>query len=82
MLHVEQAADGTLKATMDSPDQGATAIPVAKVTLESGKFGLDVTAVGGSYQGTLDAAKDEISGTWRQSGQEIPLVLKKDAAKK
>jgi hypothetical protein len=28
----------------------------------------------------LDREKDELSGTWRQSGQEIPLVLKKDPA--
>lgn len=81
VLKIAQAADG-LTATMDSPDQGATDIPVKKVTLEAEKFSLDVAAVSGSYEGTLDAAKGEISGTWRQSGQELPLVLKKQAAKK
>jgi hypothetical protein len=78
VVHVTQAPDGALGATMDSPDQGATGIPVAKVTFEEQKLGLDVTAVGGSYAGTLDPAKKEIAGTWKQSGQAIPLVLKKD----
>jgi hypothetical protein len=82
VLHVTQSADGALGATMDSPDQGATAIPVAKVTFAEQKLGLDVTAVGGSYLGTFDPAKKEIAGTWKQSGQEIPLVLKQDAPAK
>jgi len=30
---------------------------------------LDVTAVAGSYEGRLDAAKNEITGTWRENGQ-------------
>lgn len=82
VLHVERAAEGALKATMDSPDQNATGIPVAKVALQDQKLTLDVTAVAGSYEGTLDAARGEITGTWRQNGQEIPLLLKKDAARK
>ncbi len=80
VLKVAKAADGALTATMDSPDQNAAGIPVAKVAVDGAKVTLDVAAVKGSYEGTLDAAKDEITGTWRQSGQEIPLVLKKDAA--
>jgi hypothetical protein len=80
VLHVVQEAAG-LKATMDSPDQGnQTGIPVEKVAFEKEKFTLDVAVVRGSYEGTLDAAKGEISGTWRQSGQEIPLVLRKGEA--
>lgn len=82
VLHVERSADGTLKATMDSPDQNnTTGIPVAKVTFENPKLGLEVTAVAGSYEGTLDAAKNEITGTWRQNGQELALAFRKDTAK-
>jgi hypothetical protein len=79
VLHVTRSAEGALTATMDSPDQNATTgIPVAKATFEDQTLRLDVTAVGGSYEGKLDPAKKEITGTWRQAGQELPLVLKKD----
>lgn len=82
VLHVAQETEG-LKATMDSPDQGGqTGIPVEKVAFEKEKLTLDVVVVRGSYEGTLDAAKGEISGTWRQNGQEIPLVFKKGEAAK
>jgi hypothetical protein len=81
VLHVSEA-EGALKATMDSPDQGATGIPVAKVGFENQKLTLDVAAVSGSYEGTLDAAKGEVSGTWKQSGQELALVFKKYATAK
>ncbi len=81
VLKVRQAAEGALTATMDSPDQNATDIPVAKIAFENGKLTLDVAAVGGAYEGTLDAGKNEISGTWKQSGQALPLLFKKEAGK-
>jgi hypothetical protein len=82
VLKVAQTPQGALTATMDSPDQNASGIPVAKIAVEDKKVTLDVTAVAGSYEGTLDPQKNEISGTWKQSGQELPLVLKKEAPAK
>jgi hypothetical protein len=81
VLKTRQTEAGALTATMDSPDQNASDIPVAKITVESGKVALDVAAVGGSYEGTLDPAKNEIVGTWKQAGQALPLVFKKEPAK-
>jgi hypothetical protein len=82
VLHVAREAEG-LKATMDSPDQGSqTGIPVEKAVFENEKLTLDVAVVRGSYEGTLDAAKGEITGTWRQNGQELPLVFRRDETAK
>jgi hypothetical protein len=80
VLKVELTAEGALKATMDSPDQNASGIPVATITFEGRKLLLDVAAVRGSYEATLDPEKNELDGTWRQSGQSLPLLLKKDVA--
>ena len=82
VLKVRQAAEGALTATMDSPDQNASDIPVARITAENTKLTLDVAAVGGSYEGTLDPATNQIDGTWKQSGQTIPLVFKKEAGRR
>jgi hypothetical protein len=80
VLKVKSAPEGGLSATMDSPDQNASDIPVASITVDAGKVALDVAAVRGSYEGKLDPEKLEISGTWKQSGQTLPLVFKKQPA--
>ncbi len=74
VFHLEEAADG-LTATMDSPDQGATGIPVSDVTVTGDSLTLAVDRIGGTYRGALSAAGDTLDGTWTQSGQSIPLLL-------
>ena len=81
VLKVRQTAEGALTATMDSPDQNASDIPVAKIAVEDRKVTLDVAAVRGSFEGTIDPAKNEIDGTWKQGGQALPLLFKKDVAR-
>jgi|SRR5713101_7956498 len=42
VLHITKNADGSLKATLDSIDQGANGIPVNAVTLKDSKLNLKV----------------------------------------
>ena len=79
VLHLTKAADGSLKATLDSVDQGANGIPVNSVTLKDSKLSLDVAAVHGTYEGTVAADAKTISGTWTQ-GQALPLEFKRATA--
>jgi len=79
VLHLTKSADGALKATLDSIDQGANGIPVSTVTLTDSKLHLDVAAVHGTYDGIVAADAKTISGTWSQ-GQELPLELKRATA--
>jgi hypothetical protein len=74
--------EGALSATLDSPDQNASDIPVSKISVEQDKVQLEVSAVGGSYEGTLNPAKSEISGKWQQNGQSMDLLFKKETGKK
>lgn len=66
VLHVSKAADGSLKATLDSIDQGAPGIPVNAVTLKDSKLDLAVDAVHGTYTGKVNTDASEIDGTWTQ----------------
>jgi fermentation-respiration switch protein FrsA (DUF1100 family) len=68
-------ADGTFTGKLDSPDQGASGIPFTSVTYKAGKLRAEVTAIGGVYEGTADAALNQIAGQWSQSGQSFPLTL-------
>jgi len=79
VLHITEGGDGSLKATLDSIDQGANGIPVASVTLKDSKLTLNVEAVHGTYEGTVNGDTTEIKGTWSQ-GQPLPLDFKRATA--
>jgi pimeloyl-ACP methyl ester carboxylesterase len=85
VFHLDRAdapeGDGSeWTATMDSPDQGATGIPVSKVTVDGDKVRLDLAAIGGTYEGTLTDDGETIDGTWTQGGSSYPLVVERVGA--
>ena len=76
VFHVEAQPDGSLKATMDSPDQGAAGIPMSRASAEKGALRLECQMIQGSFYGSLD--KDgTLAGQWSQGGATLPLVLKR-----
>ena len=79
VLHISKTADGSLKATLDSIDQGANGISVSSIALKDAKLHLGVEAVHGTYDGTVAADAKTISGTWSQ-GQDLPLEFKRATA--
>jgi pimeloyl-ACP methyl ester carboxylesterase len=76
VFHITARADGTLTATMDSPDQGATGIPVSAARMNGAKVVLEVAAAQGRYEGTL-SPPDKMAGTWSQRGMTFPLDLER-----
>ena len=74
VFHITGGEDG-LTATMDSPDQGASGIPVPEVTVDPPSVVLGLPAIQGRYEGELDASGDTIHGTWSQGPQSFALDL-------
>ncbi|MDD3643793.1 MAG: alkaline phosphatase, partial [Candidatus Krumholzibacteria bacterium] len=68
---------GSLRAVMDSPDQGAKGIPVAGVVFDGDSLRIDVEAVGGRFIGAALPDSAAIDGVWMQSGLELPLKLRR-----
>ncbi|HEY4381780.1 MAG TPA: TIGR03435 family protein [Acidobacteriaceae bacterium] len=66
--------DGKLRAVGYSIDQGSSPMNATGVVLDGKDFKLAVPGVGGTYQGTLSADDNTITGTWAQ-GKPLPLVL-------
>ncbi len=62
VFNITTRPDGSLSATLDSPDQGATGIPVSAVGVEASRVTLEVSAVSGRYEGTLNEDGSAISG--------------------
>jgi pimeloyl-ACP methyl ester carboxylesterase len=72
-LHVSHDDKKQLVAALDSLDQGANGLPAGKITQKESALHFEIPAVGGSYDGTISAAKDSINGTWTQS--DVPQKL-------
>ena len=77
VLHVSKAADGSLKANLDSVDQGVN-IPVNSVTFKDSRLSLSLEMIHGSYEDKISTDGNVISGTWTQ-GQPFPLDFKRAA---
>jgi len=80
VFKITAGADGTLAGTMDSLDQGATDIPVPKVTLEGNTLKMLMPMLRAQFTGTLNEKGDTITGQFSQSGVNMPLVLVRIAA--
>ncbi len=79
ILTFEKQSDGTYKGLLNSVDQGAM-LPMSDVALKNSAVHFELAAVGGTYDGTLSADGDEISGTWIQTGVPAqPLNFKRRA---
>lgn len=77
ILKVSKAEDGTLKATMDSPNQRAPDLAVDSITLSDSYVHFEMEAIGASFDGGLSRDGSEIGGMFRQ-GLVSPLVLKRE----
>jgi len=77
VVRVFKKDDGGLTAKLDSPDQGASDMPIPSVTMTDTKFSFEMPAINASFQGTLNQQKTEAAGDWSQMGNTFPLTLKK-----
>ena len=62
---------------MDSPDQHVTGMGIDKIEFRDAKLHFEMAQIGGVYDGALDPAKSEITGHWKQGGQDMDLNLKR-----
>lgn len=75
-LHITKSDAGEYAATLDSIDQGASGIPVRQTTLVGNLVHLDLPNLRATYEGTVSADGNEISGTFTQ-GAALPLTFKR-----
>jgi hypothetical protein len=64
---------GEFVGFLDSPDQGASGIPVTNIEFENGDLSFEIAQIRGGYAGTVSGAS--ISGTFTQLGQPMPLNM-------
>ena len=74
VLHLEQA-DGFVKVSLDSPDQGAKGISGFKEYLSDDSVAIKIESLGITYRARLKEGK--LDGTFSQRGFSFPLMMTK-----
>ena len=81
VFHIMEDGEN-LKATLDSPDQGANGIPVEKVTFEEKELIIEMPNLGLNYTATLNEDGTEIEGTFKQGPMTLPLKMTREKVEK
>jgi hypothetical protein len=76
VLTLSNHPDGT--GSILQVDEGLD-VPIATITQKASSLTLDITAVGGSYSGTLNADGTELAGTWNEGQVSLPLTFRRAA---
>ena len=67
---------GVYSGKLDSLDQGAT-IPIDTITVNGDAVRLEIKSPAIVFEGTLNKERTELTGTFNQGDQKIPLTLKR-----
>ena len=80
VLKVSQAADGALKATLDSLDQDSLDLKVDSITFDGRTLHFEMKDLLAVYDGTASSDGLEFTGVFAQGGTNFPLILRKAGA--
>ncbi|HOF03361.1 MAG TPA: alpha/beta hydrolase [Atribacterota bacterium] len=75
VAHIAITPEGTFSATLDSPDQGITGIPVDEIVFKDKSVHMEIKLIGGIFEGKLNEEFTMVDGTWQQAGFSFPLSL-------
>jgi pimeloyl-ACP methyl ester carboxylesterase len=78
VLNVQTTEAGTV-ATLDSPDMGATGLPVTGLTRDGNSVSLSVPVASVSYSAQLNPEQTELCGDWIRPGQPEATVCLRHA---
>lgn len=79
VLNFERADDGTWSGTADSPDQGAFAIPISRVSVAGDRVDVTIDGAGISLSGTVSSDGQTLTAVATQNGSMLPLTLERQA---
>jgi len=76
VFHITRAAGG-ISATMDSPDQGVSGLPVSSAQITGKAVKLESAVAHGKFEGKISEDGNSMDGTWKQGPGSFPLLLKR-----
>jgi len=77
VVHISAAQDGSLNGTIDYPDQDTSGILITAITYREPTLHFESNPNLSVYDGTMNKDNSEITGTWKQSGSGVNLILRR-----
>jgi hypothetical protein len=77
VVHLSAAQDGTLSGTIDYPDQDTSGILITAITYKEPTLHFESNPSQSVYDGTMNKDNSEITGTLKQTGTSLTLILKR-----
>jgi len=71
LVHISAGPNGSLKATLDSLDQGADGIPISAIALKGSTLAFSSDAIHAQYEGKVNGGT--IEGTFTQGQPTVPI---------
>jgi hypothetical protein len=75
VVHISAAQDGNLSGTIDYPDQSTSGIQITAITYRQPTLHFESTPSLTVYDGTMNEDNSKITGTMKQAGESLNLVL-------
>jgi len=79
LLHLSKNANGSLRATLDSLEQGVFAIEASSVAFSNSSLKLEVVSVGARFEGKVSPDRETIDGEWWQGQASLPLKFHRES---
>src|SRR4029453_14309686 len=79
VVTVTKSDGGAYAGKLDSLDQGAT-IPIDTITVNGDAVRVEIKSPAIVYEGTLNKERTELTGTFNQGDQQLPLPFKRGEA--
>jgi pimeloyl-ACP methyl ester carboxylesterase len=76
VLHIDAPKNGVLVGRLDSPDQGATDLPIDSLSLAGNILKFEMKSLAAIYEGKLESNGNQITGEFKQGVQAFPLTFK------
>jgi hypothetical protein len=78
IVDISKAADGLYVGSLNSVDQGAK-MPIDTIQVTGDTVRFELKPISGTFEGSLNADKTQLKGTWTQLGRPLPLELTRAA---
>ena len=77
VVRISAAQDGTLSGTIDYPDQETSGSLITAITYKEPALHFESNPSQSVYDGTMNKDNSEITGTWKQPGASLNVILKR-----